>query len=59
VDLKSEVLYGAFGTPREYFRMYSLLLIIFFPCREIFHRIDHFLDDNGIKAILMEENSSE
>jgi hypothetical protein len=23
VDLQSEVLYGAFGTPREYLRMYS------------------------------------
>jgi hypothetical protein len=23
--LQSEVLYGAFGTPREYLRMYSLL----------------------------------
>src|SRR5215510_10281853 len=31
----------------------------FFPCRDIFHKMDRFLDDNRIKAMLIEKNSSE
>jgi hypothetical protein len=31
----------------------------FFPCREIFHKMEKFIDDNRIKAILIKENSSE
>ena len=40
-------------------RISNLLLKIFFPCRDIFHKMDRFLDDDRIKAILLEEDSSE